>query len=611
VGNLNYGVIGNGTSAALVSESGSIDWCCLPAFDSPSVFASLLDANRGGRFAIEPAQPCTATQSYIAKTNILVTVVACDAWAYEITDFMPRYKSSPRDYHCPPDVVRCLRPLRGKPEVRVIYDPRLGYSQHETKTELQRDVIKSYTLGRPYESVYLYTNMDRDRVVSGEPMPLIPGRFLYLSYNQKLDTPNKHSVDLELQRTRVYWMSWTAESGYYGKYHEIIERSSMVLKLLAYQKTGAVVAALTTSLPEEIGAERNWDYRFCWLRDASMTISVFTRMGHHNVGRRYLHFILDMIPYKDEEVQIMYGIDGQKNLFEKTLDWLDGYRDSRPVRVGNAAYMQRQHDIYGLVMSTIYQRLRVSEESTSHKEDLWTVVRTLVRHVGHSWQEADAGIWEIRGKKRHFVFSKVLCWVAIDRAIRIARIFGKSDYVDTWSELATVIRDDVLEKGWNDSVGAFTQSYEDSHLDAANLLLEHYGFIDPDDPRYVSTVERTYNELCRDGLMFRYKNEDDFGEPKSSFTVCSFWMIKSLYRVGRHEDAERMFEQLLACGNHLGLFSEDIDFTTKELLGNFPQGYSHLALIDTAMTLLGLEANGRDESHMEMMYDGYAEDSSS
>jgi len=431
--------------------------------------------------------------------------------------------------------------------------------------------------------------MDHQAIVNGDPIKISSSRFLYLSYNQKLETPNKHSVELEMQRTRVYWMSWTAESGYYGKYHDIIERSSLVLKLLAYQKTGAVVAALTTSLPEELGSMRNWDYRFCWLRDASMTINVFTSMGHYNVGRRYLQFILDMVPYKDEEVQIMYGIDGQKTLTERSLDWLDGFEGSKPVRVGNAAYTQKQHDIYGLILDTMYQKLRLEQDTESQREDLWTVVRTLVRHVANNWQEPDAGIWEIRGNKRHFVFSKVLCWVAIDRAARIAEFFRKTHYVEEWTQLARRIREDVLAKGWSEKLGAFTQAYGDEHLDASNLLLEHYGFIAANAPRYVSTVEQTYKHLCRDGLMYRYLNEDDFGMPKSSFSVCTFWMIKSLYRIGRKEEAEQLFEKMLGYANHLGLFSEDIDFETGRLLGNFPQGYSHLALIDTAMTLMGEE----------------------
>jgi alpha,alpha-trehalase len=600
---LDYGVIGNGKSAALVSKSGSIDWCCLPAFDSGSVFAALLDTERGGRFAIEPVEGCDVEQHYVAKTNILVTTFSCEAWAFELVDFMPRYKHSPRDYHCPPDIARTLRPLRGEPVVRIVYRPRPGYAQHDVKTEIHKDVIKSYTLGRPYESVYLYSNMPHSAIVDGSPITLTKDRYLYLSYNQKIETPNKHSVELELQRTRVYWMSWTAEAGYFGKYHDVVERSSLVLKLLAYQKTGAVVAALTTSLPEEIGAVRNWDYRFCWLRDASMTINVFTTMGHYNVGRRYLNFILDMIPYKDEEVQIMYGIDGQKVLTERTLDWLDGFMGSKPVRVGNAAYTQRQHDIYGLVLDTIYQKLRLQQESNGQRDDLWTVVRTLVRHVGNNWEEPDAGIWEIRGQKRHFVFSKVLCWVAIDRAIRIAELFGKDEYAEQWTMLARRIREDVIEKGWNESLGAFTQSYGDASLDASNLLMEHYGFIAASAPRYVSTVERTYEQLCRDGLMYRYMNNDDFGEPKSSFTVCTFWMIKSLYRIGRRTEAEALFDDLLKCGNHLGLFSEDIEFGTKDLLGNFPQGYSHLALIDTAMTLMGHERRDARPPSQEKMHE--------
>ncbi|MCK5880453.1 MAG: glycoside hydrolase family 15 protein, partial [Sinobacterium sp.] len=330
---------------------------------------------------------------------------------------------------------------------------------------------------------------------------------------------------------------------------------------------------------------RNWDYRFCWLRDASMVIKVFTQLGHYRVGSRYLNFILDVIPYKDENVQIMYGIHRQKRLQEETLDWLSGYENSSPVRVGNAAYMQKQHDIYGFVLDTIYQRLIDHPESLENIDKIWTVVRTLVHHVESQWKEPDAGIWEIRGDKKHFVFSKVLCWVAVDRAIKISEFIGQTSNLEGWGELRDEIYTQVISKGWNEDIQSFTQAYGDTHMDASNLLMEHYGMVDANDPKYIATVNRCYDELCRDGLMFRYRNDDDFGEPHSAFTVCTFWMIKSLHRIGRKQLAAEMFEDVLQYTNHLGLLSEDMEFKERRLLGNFPQGYSHLALIDTALAL--------------------------
>lgn len=590
--NLNYGVIGNGQSAALISESGSIDWCCLPAFDSPSVFARILDTDRGGHFGIEMKGETKITQRYLSRTNILVTTFTSGEDAFEVYDFMPRHKHSGNGYICPPDLIRYIVRLSGNPQICIDYQPKLSYSQPETVTKVHSEYLKSVTAGQPYESLFLYSDCDLESIRSSDYFNLEEECFFWMSYNEKIVNPDLHHVRLEFERTKVYWMDWVSESRASGPWSDLIERSALVLKLLAYQKTGAVLAAVTTSLPEEIGSTRNWDYRFCWLRDASMIIKVFTQLGHYRVGSRFLQFVLDVIAYKDDKVQIMYGIDGQRELKEKELTSLAGYEGSAPVRVGNAAYKQKQNDIYGLVMDTIYQRLADHPESVENIEGIWTVVRSLVRHVEQNWKHRDAGIWEIRGGKRHFVFSKLLCWVAIDRAIKIADYLGKDQYIETWSTLRETIHADVLNKGWSDRLQAFTQSYGDDQLDAANLLMEHYGFIEATDPRYMNTVNLTYEKLCHKGLMYRYMNTDDFGKPTTSFTVCTFWMIKSLHRIGRSELAKEMFEELLGNANHLGLFSEDMDFSTKRLLGNFPQGYSHLALIDTALTLM----NGEDHT---------------
>ena len=273
---------------------------------------------------------------------------------------------------------------------------------------------------------------------------------------------------------------------------------------------------------------------------------------------------------------------------EKTLDWLNGYENSQPVRVGNAAYTQKQNDIFGVLLDVIYQYLMIfKREVVENRENLWTVVRTLARHVEKNWTIKDRGIWEFRGLTKNFTFSKVLCWVALDRAKKIAQYFSMPNYVQVWSEMQAKIEKDIHKKAWNPEIKAFTQSYGESHLDAANLLMEHYGFIKADDPKYISTVKSTYDQLSHDGLMYRYRNHDDFGEPKSSFTVCTFWLIKSLYKIGEKQEAEKLFKKVVDYRNHLGLLSEDIDFDTKRLLGNFPQGYSHIALIDAAITLSG------------------------
>ncbi|MBN2134052.1 MAG: glycoside hydrolase family 15 protein [Sedimentisphaerales bacterium] len=583
--NLNYGVIGNCKSAALISDKGSIDWCCLPDFDSSSVFAKLLDEKIGGSFAVAPDDGYETTQQYLRRTNILVTTFRRGDDAFELIDFMPRYKTDSGTYHCPPDVIRYIRHLSGKPHVRIVYDPRPAYARNPVRTTVTDEFIKHCTTRGAYESVYLYSDLPLKKIAAGELVSIERDHFLLLSYNQKLVHPEIDWALLELERTKVYWMGWLARTTLVSEYREAVERSALVLKLLAYQETGAILAAVTTSLPETIGDVRNWDYRYCWIRDASMTISVLTKLGHYNVAKRFLQFVLDMVPFKDEKIQIMYGIHRQKILAERELDWLSGYENSRPVRAGNAAYRQKQNDIYGIVMDVIYQSLRVFGQTLNNKEELWTVVRSLARHVYNHWHNLDSGIWEFRTRRHHFTFSKILCWVAVDRAMRIAGFFGKTEDARYYAKLRDRIKADVLAKGRDPETGALTQFYGSRSLDSANLLAEHYGFLHATDSVYASTVNETYERLCVDGLTYRYLGRDDFGTPHSSFTVCTFWMIKALYRVGQKDLARELFEKTLTYSNHLGLFSEDIDIKTKRLLGNFPQGYSHLALIDTAMTL--------------------------
>ncbi len=586
---LDFGIIGNCRSAALVSKSGSIDWCCLPEFNSPSVFARLLDEDRGGCFSIEVGPGYTTTQRYVYRTNILRTRFLSGPDAFEVLDFMPRYRADNGHYYCPPEIVRMIRPISGSPRARIRYAPRLAYGEHETVTARGDRYIKSCTAKGAYESVYLYTDMDHEAVLAAAEVTIDRDYYFLLSYNQKLVELDGHKIRLEYERTEVYWLNWLERTIHFRQYQTPILRSTLVLKLLTFHRTGAILAAATASLPEAIGGVRNWDYRFCWIRDASMMISILTALGHYNSARRFLTFIINVIPFKEDEIQIMYGIRGEKELTERELPWLAGYEGSRPVRVGNAAYTQKQNDIYGVLVDVMHQYFKLFRHTLAYSEDLWTIVRTLMRTVERTWRDPDKGIWEIRTQERHFTFSKVLSWVAMDRGARIATILDKPDYAAAWSHTAQEIKADIHEKGWNERIGAFTQYYGGESLDAANLLMETYDFIAAEDPRYVATVRKTRQELCRDGLMYRYRNQDDFGLPRSSFTVCTFWMVKSLYKIGEIEDAERMFHKTLSYANHLGLFSEGIDFESKRLVGNFPQGYSHLALIDAAMTLGGME----------------------
>lgn len=582
--NFNYGVIGNCRSAALVSENGSIDWCCLPDFHSPSVFARLLDKERGGYFAFEPLHIADVLQEYVPNTNILCTRFVTTEGSFEVIDFMPYYIED-GEYETHPEIIRYIRLLYGMPQFRVVYRPALGYAQYPTETKSLGSYIKSATQEGAYESIYLYTSFDHRHILESAVITLESDGFFLLNYNQKLLHIDLDRVILKLERTKVHWMNWVAKTLSYSFANPQVIRSALVLKLLTYQKTGAILAAATTSLPEIPGAERNWDYRYCWIRDASMMVNVLLNLGHSRTALRFLKFIFDVIPFKNENLQIMYGIRGEKQLVERELSWLEGNRNSRPVRVGNAAFDQRQNDVYGVLIDVIHQYFQYFRNSLVMSEDLWTIVRSLCRHVENNWKKPDAGIWEFRNRQEHFVYSKLMSWVAMDRAARIARMLDFEDQGRTYQGLADEIKHDLFTHGFNPKVGAFTQYYGSDNMDAANLLLQHYGLIEADDERYIDTVLKTKEELLHQGLMYRYKSADDFGQPRTAFTICTFWMIKSLHLIGQKEEAQQLFHKVLGHANHLGLFSEGIDFETGDLVGNFPQGYSHLALIDTAITL--------------------------
>ncbi|MEL1254011.1 glycoside hydrolase family 15 protein [Flavobacterium sp. DGU38] len=583
--NLNYGIIGNCRSAALVSDTGAIEWCCLPEFDSASVFAKILDQEIGGSFEIQVTDDYTITQKYIPNTSILVTTFSNGTDTFEINDFMPRYRKEKGGYMAPPEIIRYFKKLSGNPSFRIIYDPRLDYSSGVTSSYVKENHIVSLTGTIKFDSLFLYSNLDLESIANGNEIKLKGDGYLLMAYNEKIFIPTLTKINLEFERTKTYWLSWSDKTTEYKKYNEQIARSAITLKLLSYEKTGAVLAAATTSLPETIGEVRNWDYRFCWIRDASMVVKVISELGHKKLAKDYLQFIIDLVPNKDEKLQIMYGINKEKKLTEETLDHLSGYMGSKPVRIGNAAYSQRQNDIYGILMDVIHQQLITFSNDTENGEELWNITKGIVWVVDKHWQEPDKGIWEFRTEERHFTFSKILCWTAIDRAIKVARILGKKHKAEKWEPLAAAIKNDIMENAWNESVQAFTQSYGSNDLDTSVLLMESYGFIEAMDPKYVATVKAIERDLSNDGLLYRYKNKDDFGLPSSSFTICTFWFINSLYKIGEERKAEKLFEQLLSYSNHLGLFSEDIDFETKRLLGNFPQAYSHLALIETAINL--------------------------
>ncbi|SMC32576.1 glycoside hydrolase family 15 protein [Moheibacter sediminis] len=585
--NLNYGIIGNCLTAALISKNGSIDWCCLPKFDSPSIFAKLLDEEKGGSFGFEVDDSYKISQKYLPKTNILVTHFESFDAAFEVRDFMPRYYDDNGKLNTPLVIIRYLVPLKGIPKFKVKYNPKIGYAKEETISRIKDGYIKSHTLEGMYDSVYMYSNFDYDSILNEEEITLTEDSYLLMSYYEKILDQSIERAFLQYQRTYAYWLNWSEKTTNYKLYNKEIRRSALVLKLLTYEKSGAVLAAATTSLPETIGEVRNWDYRFCWIRDASMALKVLFELGHVDSAQRFMNFITSTVANKGDKMQIMYGINSETILTENTLEHLSGYENSTPVRVGNAAYIQKQNDIFGILIEIIYKQFLYFKNSLEHSEELWMIVSQSVHVVEENWMKPDKGIWEHRAEDRHFTFSKLLCWVAVDRAIKIAELIHKTSMMEQWTELRDNIYNDIYENAWNPDVEAYTQSYGSPDLDASILLMEEYDFIKASDPRYISTVQAIEKELLRDGLMYRYKNRDDFGLPSSSFTICSFWFINSLYKIGEKKKAIQYFDQILSYSNHLGLFSEDIDFETKRLLGNFPQAYSHLALIQTAINISG------------------------
>lgn len=580
--NLNYGVIGNCRSAALISEEGSIDWCCLPDFDSASVFAKILDEKRGGSFSLVVDQSYTIKQKYFYRTNILRTEYASDKGVFEVVDFMPFYKTGENDYFAPAEIYRYIKLKSGAPSFRVNYSPALNYARDNVAHVTQDNHIRTYSKANPTDCIFLYSDIPLIDIIESNEITMSDDHFLLLSYNQKLIEIDGNRVYLEFQRTKVYWLNWTNRTKKYEKYNEEITRSMLVLKIMSYQSTGAVLAAVTTSIPETLGEVRNWDYRFCWLRDASMSMDTLLNMGHYHAAQRFLLYIKNILKTKSDSFQIMYGIRGERELIETDLPHLSGYENSKPVRIGNQAYKQRQNDVFGYLLNVIYRYYEYFPGSLDEIEDMWEIVRNISRTVSTHWENPDKGIWEIRYEDKHFVSSKIMSWVAMDRAAKIATLLNRSYYADMWRGIAGDIKSDVLKNGWNDKMHSFTQCYGSPYVDASLLLMAEYGFIDPDDIRFKMTVRAVKDSLFNKGLMYRYTNPDDFGSPSSSFTICTFWLIQALVAIGQKEEAESIFTDLLSCGNHLGLFSEDIDFSTRRLLGNFPQAYSHLALINTA-----------------------------
>ncbi|MFH1782569.1 MAG: glycoside hydrolase family 15 protein [Candidatus Omnitrophota bacterium] len=584
--NYDYAIIGNCTTACLISSDCSIDWMCMPYFDSSSVFAKILDDKKGGYFKISAVDVLEITQSYVPHTPILKTIFKTKHGIFEVRDYMPRFIGRKGSYYCPPEVHRDILVIAGKPRIIVDIKPKPNYAISDSKFIYEENGLKIISEKGEYNSFYLYSNLDIEKIGKSEPIELKGTSFLLLSYHEKLEDIDTDKIYIEYEKTKTYWLDWVYRTKLPEKNKDLLVRSAITLKLLTYQKTGAVIAAPTASLPEIIGKDRNWDYRYCWIRDASMVIDLYARIGHLKSAERYMNFVLNRMLLKHDNISVLYGINGEKILTEKVLSHLDGYEGSKPVRIGNDAYQQKQNDLYGQLIEAIYTYFVVNqEENMDFSEEIWTVVRSLVNSVIASWKTPDSGIWERREEPRHYIHSKLMSWVAMDRGIKIALFIGKHKYAERWDKIAYEIKNDILDKGWNEKIGAFTLHYGSDDLDAANLLMLHYGFLPRSDPRIISTVKKTYENLVKDGFAFRYIQKDVFGLPENAFIVCTFWMINALYLIDEEEKAMNMFNNIIGFTNRFGLFSEDIEISTKRLTGNFPQGYSHLALIQTALLL--------------------------
>jgi len=586
-----YGVIGNLRTVALVGLDGSIDWCCLPDFDSPSVFGGLLDAAKGGLFRIMPADVGTSKQMYLPETNVLLTRFLCPEGVGELTDFMP-VQAGPDWDDTPTDIVRQVKVVRGSVRFKLVCRPAFDYARGDHEIELIPGgaVFTSGSvklgLSSPVPLSAVRGAVEADFALQeGESVTFM----LRWSRANSSSEPVEQSYDgqPEFESTIEYWRRWAGGIKYSGRWQEMVMRSALTLKLLTFEPTGALVAAPTTSLPEEIGGVRNWDYRYTWIRDAAFTIYAFVRLGLTREAERFMDWIDDRAheTAPDGSLQIMYGIRGEHNLPEIDLPHLEGYQRSAPVRVGNAAAGQLQLDIYGELLDAAYLANKYGKPTTY---ELWGHLRQLLDYVVHNWNKKDEGIWEIRGGRHDMVYSKLMCWVALDRGIRLADKRSFPAPRAKWIEVRDKIYEEIMSRGWNDSRKAFVQHYETDALDASNLLMPLTFFISPTDPRMLSTLDAMQERLVSDGLIYRYETGngdfDGLAGREGTFNMCTFWLVEALTRAGRIHEARLIFEKMLTYANHVGLYSEQTGLT-GEALGNFPQAFTHMGLISAAFNL--------------------------
>jgi GH15 family glucan-1,4-alpha-glucosidase len=591
-----YGVIGDLHTAALVGADGSIDWLCFPCFDSPSVFGAILDYRRGGFFRIRAAAPdAVCRQLYVPDTNVLITRFQAPDGVGEVQDCMPIEVDVHGQRAAIHQLVRTVQAVRGTVAFELECRPAFDYARAgHTLAQLPDGVV--FTSSGPDQGRLALLGSVPMQVSDGAAharFVLEEGQWAVFELRYLLDNRSEialgapEAMRAQMDETIDYWQRWLRRSTYRGRWREMVHRSALTLKLLTYAPTGAIVASPTMGLPEQVDGERNWDYRYTWLRDASFTLYALMRIGFMDEAARFMDWLTARCAEAGEvgALQVMYGIDGRHDLEETTLAHLEGYRGSRPVRLGNNAYRQLQLDIYGEVLDAVYL---YDKYGSPISYDLWQHLVRLLDGLCESWQQPDEGIWEVRGARQHFVYSKMMCWVAFDRALRMATKRGLPVPRGHWEEAQSTIYQEVMARGWHPEKKTFVQHYGSDSLDAANLLMPMVKFCSPTDPRMLETLARTRDALVSDSLVYRYAPEhaaaDGLLGREGTFSMCTFWLVEALARSGDLREARLVFEKMLTYANPLGLYSEEIA-PSGESLGNFPQAFTHLALISAAYNL--------------------------
>jgi len=580
-----YGVIGDGRTCALVARDGAIDWLCLPNVDSPSTFARILDAERGGAFLLCPAEPFETEQSYVEGTNVLRTTFRTASGTARTTDAMTLTDESLISPFR--EVVRKVEGLEGRVRFTWSVTPRFIYGRREVKLA-QRYGRPFFFAGKDGLAVSTWGAGEtelRARAVGGE-FELGPREnalfSLSAAFKEPVILPGHDDTERRLERAERFWTDWSGRVRYEGPWREQVVRSALVLKLLVFAPSGAIIAAPTTSLPEWYGSGRNWDYRYSWVRDASWTLEAFLRLGYRQEATAFFWWIMHASRITQPRLQVLYRVDGATNVEERTLDEFPGYRHSKPVRVGNGAADQTQLDVYGSLLDAA---ARYVEAGCPLDRDTGKELAQIADYVAEHWREQDSGIWEVRGEPTHFIQSKVLCWVALDRAVTLAERGVLPDRREQWGEQASAIRAFVDERGWDEELGSYVRATDRRELDGSLLTMVLLGYAPRSDGRTQGLLDAVRRELADGPLVYRYRGEDGVGGTEGAFLTCSFWLADALARTGRIDEAVSLMEELFALGNHVGLFAEEMDPATRDYLGNYPQGLTHLALINAASSI--------------------------